>query len=141
MRYFLKELVSSPLYLSSGAQLKWESAVNDQGILATEDGYILSQLDSAIRRRVGGVLEIDQARYEQEKKNSENTAESDLSSLSANDARKVIAKLQARLGVLEGRAAAVKQVPPAPPAVRESEPLVVPDLEPVIAKPRKTKTK
>lgn len=147
MRYFLKELVSTPLYLSNGAAIKWEPAPGDQGLLVTENAGLIKELETAIRRRVGGVIEIDAERYEREKKNSQSTAESNLSSLSATDARKLIAQLQARLGTLEGRVveeagATIKTLPKqTTPEPRNSEPLVVPELEPVVIKPKRGKTK
>lgn len=140
MRYFLKELVSTPLYLPTGGKIGWEELQGDQGALATEDGALLHQLDMAIRRKVGGVREITAEQYEEVKKNSQSIPTSSLNSLNVRDAKRMIEQLQAQIARLEGRPVveagkdtAMRQPPLSP--VHESEPLVVPDLEPVVMRP------
>lgn len=74
MRYFKKELPTNRLMLPNGRALNFDYAdPNDLGFLKTEDGYIIAELESAIARKVGGVLhsnESEYAEFEQKKSNS-----------------------------------------------------------------------
>lgn len=69
MKYYQKELVSNRLYLrSTGAPVSWEPIGDDQGVLATENDVVINELDQAVARHVGGVIEIDQEQYDSAKK-------------------------------------------------------------------------
>lgn len=74
MRYFKKEIPTNRLMLPNGRALNFEYAdPNDLGFLKTEDGYIIAELESAIARRVGGVLNSNESEYvafEQKKSSS-----------------------------------------------------------------------
>jgi hypothetical protein len=150
MRYFKKEIVSTKLYLSNGAIMHWDEVKDDTGIIATEDGFILKELDSAISRHVGGVVEISAEIYDELKKNSWTITASNPSSLNVGEAMQQLRRLQARIANLSGNAPAagtnrtnhpdaLKQTelpatPQTPEQKFESAPLVVPDLEPVLSK-------
>lgn len=69
MKYYQKELVSNRLYLKvTGAPVAWEPIGDDQGVLATENDIVIKELDQAVARHVGGVIEIDQEQYDSAKK-------------------------------------------------------------------------
>lgn len=127
MRYFLKELLSNKLYLPNGARVQFEDAGDDTGILATQDAYVISELDRAIQRQVGGVSSIDQAQYEDLKKNPRKPARS----LNYNDAREmqvVVRQLQQQLAAAQAAAAggSIKPQPAVPPPGQTSAPIHVP---------------
>jgi len=62
-RYFLKEKTSRPLYLPNGAKAPFESAGGDYGLLATEDQYLTTELDKAVKMHVGGVVALTAEEY------------------------------------------------------------------------------
>ena len=74
VRYFKKYDVRIKVLTGSGFAVPFETIYDDQGrlfewgVLQTSDGYIISELEQLIQRRVGGVTEIGQAEYEQLKK-------------------------------------------------------------------------
>jgi hypothetical protein len=78
MRYFKKELPTNPLSLPDGRKIHFlYNDPNDYGWFRTEDGYYIAELDNAINRRVGGVLNSDEAEYaafEQKKSESPSTS-------------------------------------------------------------------
>jgi len=129
MRYFLKELVSNKLFLPNGARVPFEDVGDDTGILATSDGFIISEMEKAIHRHVGGVIEIDQAQYEDLKKNPRKPARS-LNYRDEREMRRVVQDLQRQLDAARGTAAAVKQQEAARPAQAPSAPVVVPKTIP-----------
>jgi len=129
MRYFLKELVSNKLFLPNGARVPFEDVGDDTGILATSDGFIISEMEKAIHRHVGGVIEIDQAQYEDLKKNPRKPARS-LNYRDEREMRRVVQDLQRQLDAARGAAAAVKQQEAARPAQEPSAPVVVPKTIP-----------
>lgn len=57
-RYFSKEIPENPIRLSNGVPLRFE-------FLATEDTNLQAELDMAISRSVGGVVEINAAEYDE----------------------------------------------------------------------------
>ena len=63
MRYFLKEKISRPLYLPNGAKAPFESVGGDYGLLATEDTYVTTELDKAVKMHVGGVVPLTEQEY------------------------------------------------------------------------------
>jgi hypothetical protein len=69
MDYFKKEVFSNPLRLPNGKTVMFKEVADDEGVLATEDGYLISELESAMRRRVGGVVRISADEFEELKKN------------------------------------------------------------------------
>src|ERR1043165_9747981 len=56
-RYYRKELANNPIMLSNGVPLRFE-------FLATDDCNLQAELDMAMSRHVGGVVEITQAEYD-----------------------------------------------------------------------------
>lgn len=63
MRYFLKEIISRPLFLPNGAKAPFESAGGDYGLLSTADEYLVKELDKAVKMHVGGVVPLTEADY------------------------------------------------------------------------------
>lgn len=70
MKYFLKELVSKPLKLSTGNTIEFEDVGGDMGVIATDNGFLVGELEKAHENRVGGVVPIDQEQYDDLKKNA-----------------------------------------------------------------------
>lgn len=77
MRHFKKELPLNPLSLPDGRKIHFlYNDPNDYGFFRTEDGYYIAELESAIARRVGGVIhsnETEFAEFEQKKSASPST--------------------------------------------------------------------
>jgi hypothetical protein len=79
MRYFLKEKTSRPLYLPNGAKAPFESAGGDYGLLETQDSYLVTELDKAVKMHVGGVVALSAEEYNswvEKKKASEQSSSS-----------------------------------------------------------------
>lgn len=132
MRYFKKELFSTKLYLPSGSAVPFSNIGFDTGILATEDGYVLKELDKCLKKKIGGVVELSQNDYEELKKNS-------LTNLRSQPySRPEVNSLVAHLFTSPQKSEAAAASEPAP-IVRDSEPLKVPDKLPVVRKIRKSK--
>lgn len=55
--YFQKELPNQGIYLSTGKSIKFD-------IIATSDSWLIGELRAAQRNGMGGVVEIDKARYD-----------------------------------------------------------------------------
>lgn len=74
MRYFKKEIPTNPLSLPDGRKIRFlYDDPQDYGYYATDDGYYIAELESAIARHVGGVLpstEAEYAEFEQKKRES-----------------------------------------------------------------------
>lgn len=68
MRYFLKELVSTPLYLPGGHHFPFEVVTGEQGIWATEEPYLIGEAEKALAKGIGGIAEIDKEQYDELKK-------------------------------------------------------------------------
>lgn len=69
MRFYKKEILSNALWLQfCGAKAKFEDCGNDEGIVATDDARVISELDQAAARSIGGVVVIDEAEYTDLKK-------------------------------------------------------------------------
>lgn len=68
--FFLKELLSNPVWLPNGRQAPWEPVGDDLGVLATQDANLIFHLSNLAQRHVGGVVRIDEAKYQDIKKNS-----------------------------------------------------------------------
>jgi len=62
-RFFLKEKLTRPLYLPNGAKAPFESVGGDYGLLATEDQYLITELDKAVKMHVGGVVALGAEEY------------------------------------------------------------------------------
>jgi len=56
-RFFAKELPDQPIYIA-GRPYKFD-------FLATDDNWLISEFESAIRQGVGGIVEINQAQYDE----------------------------------------------------------------------------
>lgn len=69
MAYFQKILLSSPLRTSDGKDIPWEKIGTNTGVLKTDDEALIAELQSCIKSGFGGVSEIDEAKYEDLKKN------------------------------------------------------------------------
>lgn len=67
--YFKKIMLSSPLHLRNGRKINWTACVGNEGVLVTEDAALIEELQAAISRNVGGVFAIDEAKYDEIKKN------------------------------------------------------------------------
>jgi hypothetical protein len=70
--YFLKQGVSNQLTSSSGQPFKFEKLADNQGVIEldeTENASEIADLRGWIKRKLGGVSEIDQAKFEDVKKN------------------------------------------------------------------------
>lgn len=67
MNYYQKEALSTPLQV--GVYIPWIVCPKDTGIVATESPEIIAALESCIARRKGGVTRIEEAQFEDAKKN------------------------------------------------------------------------
>lgn len=111
MRYFKKELVKgNPLYLANGRKAPFEDVGGDNGFLATDDGWVTQQLEAAIQRGVGGVLEISFEQFEDQKKNP--SGRRSLQTSARDELRRLVPSLRQ-----QGSAVGLplKQPPPLPP--------------------------
>jgi hypothetical protein len=63
MRYWKKELPETAIHLPIGKPLKFDYINFDYGYLATEDGYINTELGKCASRKSGGITEIDEVEY------------------------------------------------------------------------------
>lgn len=70
MTYFHKELTRNKLSLPDGRKVAFEEIGDGNGMLATEDSFVISELRNCIRQHIHGVSEIDAEQYEELKKNS-----------------------------------------------------------------------
>lgn len=68
-QYYLKELPDQPLFLPSGQKVPWDVIDPETGVFKTDDAGLIFQLSNAAANRVGGVVRIDEAQYEELKKN------------------------------------------------------------------------
>lgn len=65
MRYFCKAIPSRPLSTPKGTPIPFEKFDDrEPGYLATEDGYLIAELESAIQRRVGGISLATELEYQ-----------------------------------------------------------------------------
>lgn len=79
MRYFLKEKTSRPLFFPNGAKCPFEPIAGDYGLIATEDNYVVTELDKAAKMNVGGVVPLTEEEYKswaEKKMNSESSLDS-----------------------------------------------------------------
>jgi hypothetical protein len=108
MRCFVKELVSNPIRLPSGRPVPWEDVGDDTGVLSTNDPSLITELENAARRQVGGIRLVTAAEMEDVKKKSTVEELHKLSLFKANN--------QYRGVRLAGDAAPVVEVKPLPAA-------------------------
>lgn len=119
--YYAKEIPGTAIYLSNGHPFKFD-------FLATEDAWLIMELDAAIRNHVGGVIKITKEQYEEglKKKSEEklrNSSPQYRQELSAPNLFNIPAR-----GFPGGRAAAaVAGRPINAPAGDLPDPLKVPD--------------
>jgi len=64
MKFYLKEKISRPLFFPNGAKCPFESVGGDYGLIQTEDQYITTELDKAVKMHVGGVVPLTKEEYE-----------------------------------------------------------------------------
>lgn len=64
MKYYAKSVPRTPIFLSTGKKLEFDRVNAAIGIFATENQFLLGQLETCIKFQRGGVREIDQAEYE-----------------------------------------------------------------------------
>lgn len=126
MNYYKKELLSTPLYLPQGRRVPFEDVGGDTGVVATEDGSLIVELDGAVKRRIGGIVVINQGTYDDLKKNTLKPLRRN-SSLSAQSVQSTVGRLSR-----ENPAALDPRVPPPPPLVPQVNtpppaPVVVPE--------------
>ena len=69
-KWWIKELLNNPLRVPAGFKVEFEDVGGNVGVLATDDGYLNSELQAAFDRKVGGVYEISKEKYESLKKNN-----------------------------------------------------------------------
>lgn len=68
--FFKKEILSNPVYIG-GTGIRWENIGHDMGIIAIEAEGGVNGLREMVRQQRGGVIEIDEAEYEELKKKAE----------------------------------------------------------------------
>lgn len=68
MRYFKTSIPNTKLLLTTGAYVKWDKIDEQAGVVQTNDPAMASEFESAIRREVGGVQEIQKSEYDELKK-------------------------------------------------------------------------
>lgn len=145
VNYYRKELVSNPLRLPSGHIVKFTEVADDTGVLATEEGYLISELNAAIARHVGGVVAIEASEYEELKKNPPSKPSLPPWLDGQNLPQRLgVQSLAANVVVEDGKLSAMAQSPKpaaAAPASREGAPLVVPQNIPVTAKVKRGPSK
>lgn len=143
MNFFKKEIASRGLKLPNGHGVTFELVADDTGVLATEDGYLISELRNAINRNVGGVYEIKPEEYEELKKNPPDKP-LEPPWLSAQKLSQVARQSAANVVVEDGKKKAAEKpvIVEVPQAQRQSVPLEVPQSIPVLTKlgGRKSKT-
>lgn len=64
MRHYLKEKTSRPLFFPNGAKASFDEIGGDYGILATEDSYVIAELDKAAKMHVGGIVPLAKEEYD-----------------------------------------------------------------------------
>lgn len=69
-QYFYKEILSNKVWLPNGKLPAWEAVGNDIGVLATNDAFVIFHLTSLSHKHVGGIVKIDEAAYQDAKKNA-----------------------------------------------------------------------
>jgi len=62
MKYYLKRNIHFPVLTVQGSPIEWER-IGNSGILATEDGDVVSYLDTAVKESKGAVKELTQEEY------------------------------------------------------------------------------
>ena len=67
MNYYLKEILSTRLYTTDGAVVnaRFTEVGKDVGVIATEDGWLISELNKCLARRVGGLRIITADEYQE----------------------------------------------------------------------------
>lgn len=70
MNYFHKELVANKLNLPNGRKVVFETLGDGNGVIATNDNYIVREFRVAISQHTHGVSEISSEQYEELKKNA-----------------------------------------------------------------------
>jgi hypothetical protein len=70
MRYFKKYDPRNPIYAGAGFQIQFQEPVENGGwgLLATNDTYIIKELERCIREERGGVAEVEFSEFEALKK-------------------------------------------------------------------------
>src|SRR5678816_3778266 len=63
VRYLKKEVPSTPLYLKSGKKAPFKPSKYEGAILATNNAELLTELDGARARGIGGLTEISENEY------------------------------------------------------------------------------
>lgn len=121
--YFIKEILSNAIRLPSGRKVPWEPVGDDVGVLATNDPQLISELETASRRGVGGVRQVDLRGYEDAKKKS-----------TAEELRKVSlfrANNQFRTPRLSEDVAPAVEVKPLPRVSPSGQPIATPSTLPL----------
>lgn len=76
-RFFLKHNPKQKLWMSGQGQwLEFEFVDDDVGIFSTENTAVLAELDNAIKRGIGAIVEIDQQTYEEQLSQKKNWRDS-----------------------------------------------------------------
>ncbi len=123
MKWYLKEIVSRPVYVK-GALVRFEDFGDGNGGIVTDNELIIKELDIYVRKGVSGLVEVTQAQYEDAKKNAKPRV------------RPAVSNAQFPIRV-SGGAMRAARAPAAPaPSVSESPGLVVPTSRIPKATPR-----
>ena len=69
MKWYLKEIVSRPVYVK-GALVRFEDFGDGNGGIQTDNQLIFNELNAYVRKGVSGLTEVTQAQYEDAKKNA-----------------------------------------------------------------------
>lgn len=89
-KFYKKELFSNRLSLPNGKKVAFEQVGNsDTGIIATSDPGLSAELDKAVAARRGGVIEINEAQFQELKKNPP-AGRSPIKSLNAQSLRQLL---------------------------------------------------
>lgn len=79
MRFYLKEIVSTKLYLPTGMAVPFEDIGGSYGLLQTQDPNLIAELDKAVKAHTGGVIPLNEAEYNEwvaKKKSSQSSSQS-----------------------------------------------------------------
>lgn len=131
VRYYVKEVLSTQVWLSYGKQAPWEPIGDDTGILSTSDAQMIHDLENLRARGVGGIVLIDEAQYNAKKKQPPTAPPStERSSLGGIRAAPTIQQVAPKSST----------PPPGPPVAVPVAAAEKPELKPPVGPPRKPRT-
>lgn len=83
--YFLKEILSNPVFLKDGRKIAFEDFGDDKGGITTEDEGLIAELRASQIKRRGGIIETDQGGFADAKKKASANASRRASQSSSNN--------------------------------------------------------